>query len=1367
MSSPRSSDPSKPLGRKSRWRLFFGGVLAGGVLALALLFIPAVQGWIVKRYIAAQPGWRLDFARFFAGPTGVELDNVDFSMPGIEARTEPVRVQIAPTQLLRSRQLRIEKVEAKKVRLIITPEKFVTPSPTPGTPFAGLLPLLQMPMAWAVDRAELDGQIVLNEGGTSLVVGDFKILGGGLAPEQRGDFAYEVSFNSTLLPIASSNHVRSRGTIHLTQTAAHGIARIELAGELQLPAYGGLTLPTGKIQLAIEHAAGGENYRALLDFGEAGHFSFTGEIAAASTQLLAKLEWTARDALFASAVHSPLPALHTTGSADLALDLESTNFTAALQGQFTGRDWQKYLAELAPVPEFAGTWQAALTRAGAQLKLERFTLLARAQDAPTEIELGLNAPVDLLALPATPLATFDVHALPVAWANPWLADSGVTVGGANFAGRWSVAVDKNFTAHLQSLGDARASGIKVTGLPLTPVDVAFPSTATLNAESFGLQTPALHIGTTAGDLLEGELQLNYAIGPETTAIDTHLRGRLPTIFGPLANSPALDLATRCTQQGDQVQLEALQLALGSSGAKPSFTVTLHQPLTLDLNTGWPVHIPTAPTDLLQVAGHDFALDWLNHWLTGVSLTGAIVSGHSTLSSTAEGALRLSTPTPWQTSTLQLRAGDQPPWPVALTAQPAATLSLNEKKIQASLALGADLPDLPHSSGTFGPLHVDLLISGQNHHPTMGIFDALDLRVTQTANARELFSLRAEEPFIAGVSQRHTVVLSTVAPFRLKLAELPLAWLQPWLEGPQLSGWLGPAEFLLDSQVTRVQVRPTRPLILRDLQLNQDGRDLLHAANLALYPGLDLTLICTVEPKFQLGFEGLARADNVGLHLAQSPALDLDLALRFLGDTTTVLPAGIELISRARFAAWHQLPWLAAAGLPASGTVVTRINGDLLGKDPIEMWTRVSGVLPTNGDGPLPPLEISAHGQVDGTKRSFTGDVQIALDTQPQRSDAAFQATLDLREANLHIASALTSRYLDVNALMAWADAFTAEAATTPALAKAASTEAVATTSIGGPVWSVLRGSFDLDIGAVEFAPYHIDHVTGRLTLDETNAVVSNLHGEMFAGEWTGGARLDFVRDDPRGDHHLSGEFNIAQFQSARVVQTVFPDNDLAALDALIDVRATVSSIGNRLPELLNQAEARFEIDGSQGTVRLKVPKQNLVATAAVFGGTILLSPELRALGRLLRKFAEMPVDTLRITGTRNRHGEITLDAFRFESPQARLLGRGQIAADQAAPLMQRPLMLSLDLSAKDETAVILGGMKLLRKEADAEGFRALKNPLVLRGPAGEPDTQPLYDLLARAVSGSKGTWGFLMRKVQAEVLKTHPAAPRKTAATSP
>lgn len=1365
MEPPRTSASRVKNGHKRRWWHFLIGVMVGGGLVVALLFIPPVQGWLLKRFISTQPGWQLDFARFFAGPTGVEAEGINFSMPGIEARTEPLRVQIAPTQLLRSRQLRIEKVEAQKVRLVITPEKFAVTSPTPGTPFAGLLPLLQLPLSWAVDHVDLDGQIALNEGGASVAVGDFKIQGGGLEPGQRGEFAYELSFNSTLLPIAPDNHVRSHGTIQITQTGTHGIARIELRGELTPPAYGALRLPTGKIHLIIDTEMSAETYQTELDFGDAGQFAFSGHIDAGAGKLLGEIEWTLRDSLLASLADTPLPALTADGSGEVVLDLESIDFTAALKGRFTGQEWRRYMPELAPVPAFTGDWRAALKRTHDALRLESFALQTQSAAAPTVITLQLDAPVNLLALPATPIATFTLRDLPVDWANPWLESSELALHNATFGGRWSVALDDALTAHLQSLDDARATGIQITGAPVSTVDISFPSSATINAETFSMQTVSLQLGTGARDNLTGEFRLDYAIATEAATISTQLRGSLPTVFGDTATSPTIRLDTQFIQQGDALRLERLKLdLLNPATAAATFSAVLQHPLTLDMNTWWPTDTPTTPTELLQIQFAGLTLDWLGDPV----LAGEIAGGASTLSSTPEGKLQFTTTTPWQTRGLRFGNPSDSPLDAALSVQPNALLDAATKQIQAALTLGADLPNLPHSATTFGPLHAELKLNARNEGNTLAIVDAFDFRLTQSAGARELLSLQADYPFIAGQSNSGTAVLSTLAPLKLKLAELPLAWMQPWADGLQLSGTLAPTEFLIASDKTRVQLRPTRPLALSNVSVSREGQKMLHAVDFACYPGLDLTLICKLEPKFELGFEGVARLDDGTVKIAGQPTLDLDVALRFLGDDTKVLPSGIELTSRAKLAAWHQLNWLSQQGLPGNGTLVTRINGDLLGVEPVAFWTRLEGVKTANGDGLVAPLEMVAHGKVDGLKRSVTGDFNVVLDTQPRRSDAAFRATLDLREADLHIDSALTSRYLDVAAAMNLVDAFTAN--TQPTGTPASKTTALASTentSLGMPFWSVLRGAFDLDIGTLEFAPYRIDQVTGRLTLEEARAALSNLHGEMFAGTWSGAAQIDYVPNDAQGDHHLTGDFRIKQFQSARVVQTVFPDNDLASLDALINVRAAVNSSGNRLPEMLNRAAVQFEIDGTQGTVRLKVPKQDLIATAAVFGGTILLSPELRALGRLLRKFSEMPVETLHINGARNRNGGITLDEFRFESPQARLLGRGQIVADLETPLMQRPLMLSLDLAAKDETAVILGGMKLLRKETDAAGFRALKTPLVLRGAAGEPDTQPLYDMLARAVSGSKGTWGFLMRKVQAEVLKAQPPAPRQTAAATP
>jgi hypothetical protein len=257
---------------------------------------------------------------------------------------------------------------------------------------------------------------------------------------------------------------------------------------------------------------------------------------------------------------------------------------------------------------------------------------------------------------------------------------------------------------------------------------------------------------------------------------------------------------------------------------------------------------------------------------------------------------------------------------------------------------------------------------------------------------------------------------------------------------------------------------------------------------------------------------------------------------------------------------------------------------------------------------------------------------------------------------------------------------------------------------------------------------------------------------MFAGRFGGELRIDHPPGNTTGEHSLTGDFHIEQFDSARVVQTVFP-NQLATVDARIDVHATVASRGCSLAALLDTSVATFDVQGEKGVIRLTVPKAEEASTAAVFGGTVLLSPELRALGRLLKKLAEMPLDRLSIRGRRGETGEVTLDEFHFDSPEVRLLGNGRVRADAGEPLMNHPLELSVDLAAKDDLAVILGGMHLLKSKARSDGFRAMRDTFFLGGRAGAPDTAPLYDLLARAVNGSRGTWGFLMRKFQAQVKK--------------
>jgi hypothetical protein len=318
--------------------------------------------------------------------------------------------------------------------------------------------------------------------------------------------------------------------------------------------------------------------------------------------------------------------------------------------------------------------------------------------------------------------------------------------------------------------------------------------------------------------------------------------------------------------------------------------------------------------------------------------------------------------------------------------------------------------------------------------------------------------------------------------------------------------------------------------------------------------------------------------------------------------------------------------------------------------------------------------------------------------------------------------------------------------------------------MGEPFWSKLRGYFDLDLAAVQMLPYRIDGVRGRLDFTAGALTLSGLAGEMFAGRWRGDVRIAYAPGAPAGDHVLTGKFDIEQFETARAIQTVFP-NDYGSLDARLDLTATVRGAGHRWWQLLDGATGEFALTARNGVARLQHPQLGTASTVLALAGTVGFSAELRALGRLLKKFAEMPVEHLRVTGARDAAGNLTLGELRLDSPQARLLGRGEVPADATTPLVGRKLNLALELQAKDEMAVILGNMKLLEKQPQPDGFQRMKQPILLGGEVGKPDPSSLYDLLARAVEGSKGTWSLIMRKVQKEVEKSAPPPPaRKTAA---
>lgn len=1413
MLASRVSTPSPdPRPRRRRWPwLVLAGFVLGAAFCFGLLLSPPVQGWLLRRFVASQPGWRIEFERIGAGPTGLDANGVRFDMPGMSASSEPIAIRVAPTRLLSRRELSVERVEARKIRLTLTPAQFASsPSPStephvPPAPFDGVLRLLQAPLPWTLDAAQLDGEIVVRDGNESRLTGTFALRGGGLSSSTPGKFDYELAVDSVLLPPGPDHKLTSAGTVQITQTPSHGVARIAVEGDLHLPHYGALALPAGRLTFELKSTPTGEAYTSHVALGTAVTIDTAATLDAATSLVQGKVTLHADQTIAASLLGEKLPAARAQGELAFSLNLGTGDLDATVAGDFDARDWQKIMPQLALVDGLQGKLAAALTRRGDRLTVDQFSATLAGEKSAAVASITLSHPFDPRQLPTTPLAELKLAHWPLAWANPFLADAGLKLASGEFAAAWKVGVADG-TIALDPIGPATIGSLVLQGEKLPPRlqplswQIQFLPRATASAARQGLSIDGFDAVSSGGDRIE--TQLAFSLDSATAALDARgwLKVALPSVLAASGQVAPFHAAARWDMAltGSRLHVAGLEFNLADDGALPGFALELLRPFDFDLSRLTVVSAAKAGAasspgaelgDLLRLRFDHLSLAGFSE-LVGQPVAGSLVAGQSTVSATPEGGMAFQTSVPWRLEGVAL-GGTVPSaeFPLNVQFAPAletrgsqvavvleglgvqtaagnrvsglvsALVTPSKQELTGKVALEAELPSLPHSAGTFGPLSASLHATFHSLSPRIMGADTFDLQLKNATG--ELLSAHAPQPFIFGVSDSHMVVLSTLQPLRVKLAAVPLVWLNPWLDGVQLAGTTAPAEFTLASSISKHALRAASPLRVEGFSARQEGRELAREAAVTFEPGLDLTVICVLQPTVQLAYTGTLNLIEAKVDLAGRRAVDFDLGLGFKGSDKLLIPDRIDLSTRLDFSA---VPNGAALGLPARGMLVGRVNGELMAEAPVELWARLSGLPSPEGKEPLPPLEVTLRGKVTDTV--FSGGVELLLAAAPRPTDLKFEAKLNLQEGGLNITSAVRSQFFDGAALLALARAFPPPPAKSPppparsALQQAGIARAHSAAYATLPFWGELGGSFDLDLSTVAFAPYRIDGVHGRLDADRSSLVVRDLRGEMFAGRWSGGLRIAHDPENRTGEHTLKADFRIEQFESARVIQTVFP-NQLASVDARINVNAKVESHGNSFPALFDHSVATFAVDGDNGIMRLTVPKGDLLSTAAVFGGTVLLSPELRALGRLLKKFAEMPFDELRITGRRDESGEVRLDEFRFGSDQARLLARGRVVNEAGEPLMNRPLELSVQLAAKDELAVILGGMGLLDKKSQPNGFRNMRQPFALGGRAGAPDTTPLYDLLATAVSGSKGTWGFLMRKVEKEVEKTKPAAASK------
>lgn len=1316
--------------------------------------LPPVQAWVLRRMMAGDPGTTVEFSRVAVSPGGAEAADVRLRLPNLTIEARALRLAISPWQLLSRRRLAIADLQARQLAI----RAAATSSDAPSAPFAGLLDGLQAPLAWACSKAEADGTLTLEQSGAAPIVAGFSIKGADLDITKPGRIEFELTTPGSLVA-GFSGAWKFAGTLDFTATADEHIDRVVIEGRMSPAASADYRLPAVRVRLVAARTPQGEAYEIALmpELGDAG-VDFSGEAAFIRGDGRIAGTWQARGGS-AVAAHvlqrSDLPRLRSDTKGTFAIDTRSGAAEATADGGFSGDEWQRFMPELAAIGRVQGKHSLKLARRDGRWRLEKLEAEAASDGSKAGMQLQLERPV---LLPpggdgdTTPWGRISLRDLPMGWLAPVMEIGQITGGEMNSV--WALSSPDAGRLRFTPRGPLRSAAFNVTdpALPkLPPLVLEADARLDLTAEEAFLDVDRATFASEQGDRIEARIGSKADLDKLSADTKVDWSARLPTWLG--ARGPLLRgaLTADVTENFAMVRTFAVTAAHDAGADAAAFRLEALKPFKVDYE-GESTRIEPPEGDVARFTARNLRLDWASSLLEGLSLSGAVTDGDSILRREGRG-FTIVPGQPWTLENLSVIQGGLP-----LLSAPRFTFAAEgrvelddawmPRDFAGTIRLGGSVAEVFRLRDPAGPL------TAAGAASVTRVKGRLELRSFQFNATRvdggPLLTLETLLPVVLGATAKNNEIDKAAEVARLRTAAVPLAWFEPLLPaGMKVAGTLEPAEFVAKIDLPNAFLNPTKPVALAVRQLDDASGPILRDVRVELSPALILMgkLIAVAMEKGRVTLDG---RDAGGLGLS---------ALYFTHELQ--IPISADMDVNADVSLLRHQPFAATLPLPATGQARFLFQHDLMkGKESTATFL-LHDVQAPDGSGPLPRLGARLT-KLDTRDKSNRVRLEFQYQTSPAWSAFTTEFDFDMVGKRAKIDAALKGDFFDVGRFMTLVDACTPatappapKAAAGPVPAKPAAGKRVAPTA---PFWEAISSRMQLEFGAIEYGTYRVEGLTGEFAVDEEAVDLRRLAGKMFDGDWSGRLRLGFDRTHPDEPFELTGGFDIGNFSAARIVQAAYP-NEIGSFAGRLNFSSKIHSRGVWFDTLVEDSTSEFTFRSDGGRLQLKVPHASLASAALLVGGAVTFSPELRAIGRLVKTFSDLPVEELSARGRRAPGGAIFLDDLRLQTPQLRLTARGEVPAQAGTDLAARPFSLPVTLAVRDEMAVILRGMKLIGRKPGPDGFFVMTRQPALRGTLGAPDTTELYDVFAQAVSGSSGTFGFLMKKVQQEVEKGRAGAP--------
>ncbi|MCC6416346.1 MAG: hypothetical protein IT582_10600 [Opitutaceae bacterium] len=619
-------------------------------------------------------------------------------------------------------------------------------------------------------------------------------------------------------------------------------------------------------------------------------------------------------------------------------------------------------------------------------------------------------------------------------------------------------------------------------------------------------------------------------------------------------------------------------------------------------------------------------------------------------------------------------------------------------------------------------------------------EKLELELAQTV---PVLSVRALQSFAFDAATGRLKVADPQGELlAVGLTGVPLAWIQPALDGLDLNGSGLNGQVVVAARDGGMALRTISPLRVAGWQVTLDSQPLLASADISAELAADYNpqgWQATVEH-----FELSSRGESIvaaQLRLGGTPA-----------DGQAMKAAGRVKLN---LVALGQQPLAAGMLALTGGAVATEFSAVLGNTQELRADVQASGLI-TPAET-LPAITSTLRASRDATgKITFELPLTVAVANPHRVSDLALAGTLEFTEAGRQFNARLGGGQVYVEDMQLLAVALSATPAAAPT-----------TTSDGGdsaPFWQGWTGEVALDLKSLFYTPqFELRDVGGTVRLEAGELKLDGIKagaGESGTLGLQGAVNFNSRQRQP---YDLQAELKLKDFDSGPIFRAL-DQTRAPQIEGRFDLDSKLVGHGRNPIDLLGQTRGDAKLSSSGGVFRLlsadvsaKVEQAGRIAAVGAFLGNVAsafgkggkdaesFANKAQAVSEFSRQLTAIAYDQLTVSIARDDTLATTLRDFSLIAPEMRLSGQGSLTAVTDTDWLEQPFALELQLKARGRTGRALQYLHVLAAEPDALGYAACMLPLRVGGTLLRPDTSALQSALINLAVEQSGAGDLLNR----------------------